>query len=507
MNELRHLRSHVVLSSQSLGDLNAPFQLPQQQSQGVPMDRRKSGSPTKAETNHATMGDARTEHLLLAARKVRTMRQTDDRVGRVTLDELKRGGVVGPDGGLGYSEGYGGPIEDDEDEYDSEIEEEKALIALQSDRRTSVIGKGKGKGTTSAQATPLLPRAKRSSKRSLPPPTTPRPRSQAHPPETTPGGSNFSDLLRAAEMATRPATPAGNPSRTPHVPLSAMSATRSTTRAREESTSDRGSPTKRTSRDPPPSAIWSRGRRISGMEVQDEEMGEERGPIEFPNASTPDPTVPDSQQSHPEAFALDLLAQASQLDIAQSASQDSGSGKQLSSAARFGGMLQEGGRNIGSSPGSTIAGDGGLAPAIDLKSESSAAPAPIEDHQIDPSLSSLPRPGTAAPTPPPRQRAQSFASDVHTPARTYTQHPYPTPDNPLDETPGQWMSPPSASRADMLFNELPPGAFASPTGATVPGLGKYVHLTSSMPARRVRSPYLKWTVEEVGSRAFMQFAS
>jgi hypothetical protein len=31
----------------------------------------------------------------------------------------------------------------------------------------------------------------------------------------------------------------------------------------------------------------------------------------------------------------------------------------------------------------------------------------------------------------------------------------------------------------------------------VPGLGKYVHLTSSMPARRIRSPYLKWTVEEV----------
>jgi hypothetical protein len=34
-------------------------------------------------------------------------------------------------------------------------------------------------------------------------------------------------------------------------------------------------------------------------------------------------------------------------------------------------------------------------------------------------------------------------------------------------------------------------------GGGVPGLGKYVHLSSSMPARRVRSPYLKWTIEEV----------
>jgi hypothetical protein len=42
-------------------------------------------------------------------------------------------------------------------------------------------------------------------------------------------------------------------------------------------------------------------------------------------------------------------------------------------------------------------------------------------------------------------------------------------------------------------------AFQSPTGAAVPGLGKYVHLSSTVPARRVRSPYLKWTKEEVSS--------
>ena len=460
-------------------------------------------SPIKAGSSTATMGDARTEHLLLAARKVRSMRQVDDRVGRLTLEELKRGGVVGPDGGVGYSEGYGGPIEDDEDEYDREIEDEKPILDSLLDRRPSIATKGKGKSTASAQASPLLPRAKRSSKRSLPPPTTPsRGHAKVRPPETTPGGSNFSDLLRAAEMATRPGTPANEASRAHHVPMSAMSATRSTTRAREESTSDRGSPNKRARREPPPSASWSRGRRISGMEVQTEDMEEEEDQSVALAPSEALDAGPSDSQSHPEAFALDLLAQASQLDVAQSASQ--GSGMRLESAARFGGMLEEGGRLVSHSPESSVA-EIGLAPAINLKSTPLTAPAPIEDYQIDPALSALSRPDTATATPKPRPRAQDFASDVHTPARAFHQHPYPTPENPFDETPGRGMSPHSTSRSDMLSHELPPGAFASPTGATVPGLGKYVHLTSNMPSRRVRSPYLKWTIEEV--RRYMMLAA
>lgn len=426
------------------------------------------------------------------------MRQVDDRVGRITLEELKRGGVIGPDGGLGYSEGYGAPLdEDDDDEDDSELEDEKPIIDSQPDRRSSTATKGKGKGLASAQATPLLPRAKRSSKRSLPPPTTPgRGGGPARPPQTTPGGSNFSDLLRAAEMATRPGTPARDSSRVAHVPMSTMSATRSTTRAREGSTSEKGSPTKRARRDPPPSASWSRGRRISGMEVQEEGDEElEHPPVDFSAADPAESKPADSQQSHPEAFALDLLAQASQLDVAQTDSQ--GSGMQLESAARFEGMLEEGELLLSDSPPSSPGGIG-LAPPIDLKDGLSNAPDPIEDYQIDPALSGLPRPGTGVATPRPRPRGPSFASDIHTPARTYHQQPYPTPDNAYDDTPGRGGSPPCSSRNEMLSHELPPGAFASPTGATVPGLGKYVHLTSSMPARRVRSPYLKWTVEEVG---------
>ena len=449
------------------------------------MTEMKPQSPAKQFTGQGptTMGDARTEHLLLAARKVRSMRAQDDRIGRLTLEELKRGGVVGPDGGVGYSEGYGGgAIEEEEtEELLSDSEDEKLMIT---DRRSSAI-KGKGKGKVGT--TPLLPRAKRSGKKSLPIPTTPRGRASAQQhPETTPGGGMFSDLLRAAEMATRPGTP--TPSGTiKAVPMSAMSATRSTHQNRDESTSDRGSPVKRPRREAPTPA-W----------------GQER----CPPAETGEAQKVDEAESaaHQEASALDILAQASQLDVAQSQPGSQSSTGPLASAARLGGMME--GDDAGSSPRSSGP-ENGLAPAIDLRIGSGDAQVfnrqalgvQIEDHQIDPSLSDLPRDDTTAQTPKSRPRAPSNASGIHTPARGPASQAYhlSLSDRPFDESPItiHGPSPPSVARSDATVQEMGPGAFASPTGATVPGLGKYVHLTSSMPARRVRSPYLKWTVEEV----------
>jgi hypothetical protein len=201
--------------------------------------RRKSMSPSRAIFNATTMGDARSEHLLLAARKVRSMRQENNQVGMLTLSELRRSGVVGPEGGLGYSEGYGIQGMDDSDE-DTVFEEGEEEIE---DRKPIIDTKGKGRG--SVNNTPSFPKTKKGSKQNLPaPPTTPRSRKQqGPPPTTTPGGSNFSDLLRAAELATRPTTPKGD-GRVP-MPMSAMSATR--TRMREES-SERGSPVKKARR-------------------------------------------------------------------------------------------------------------------------------------------------------------------------------------------------------------------------------------------------------------------
>ena len=413
------------------------------------------------------MGDARAEHLLLAARKVRSMRLKDDRIGRLTLEELQRHGVVGPEGGVGYTEGYGGMyMEDEIEEEESDSEEEKPIP----ERRDSNV---KGVG-----ATPLLPRARKPSKKSLPPPTTPRTRGARQAPATTPGGSNFNDLLRAAELATRPGTP--SPSAAVHVPMSAMSATRSTHRPREESVSDRGSPVKRARREPP-ATDWIPRRK-----------GDQLERVGFPTRGQDDFNL--------EEAGLDLLAQASQLDFAQSQSQpeSEASNSQLPSATRFEGMM---GGERGQSPKGTME-DGGLAPAIDLRSQSIpetpdqelASTEPLSDpivesalshiHEIDPALMEMDQEEMG-------DQIDQEPMEIHTPARP-SHHPFPTPG--YQET-SQSDSPPSGSRG--LMSDSNAGTFASPTGGTVPGLSKYVHLTSSMPARRVRSPYLKWTVEEV----------
>ncbi|WVF66340.1 hypothetical protein IAT40_001080 [Kwoniella sp. CBS 6097] len=507
VNELRILRSHVILHSQPISEPRDGQTHTQAQSQAqnrhsrhlpplsmMPLlpgsasgsgRRKKSRSPIKG-SGKTTMGDARAEHLLLAAKRVRTMRQVDERVGRLTLEELKKNGVVGPDGGVGYTEGYGRGESEAEDE-DSELEEKPVLTHVHARRpSTSVKGKGKSQSQsqgTQAQGSPLLPRVKRSGKRPTatqpappPMPQTPSKSSRKQPPpQTTPGGSNFNDLLRAAEMATRPGTPTPE-DHSQIVPFSTMSATRSTTRARDESASERGSPVKRARREE-----WSSGR--------EDDMP---APTQTHSQSQTQQSIPPSQQS---ASALDLLAQASQLEVAQSGDMSSSSSSgpsgippppPLQSAARLGGMMR------GSSPSSIE--EPSLGPAIDLTAYSRAKvsapftgtsiqPQPSameEQQQIDPSLT----------TPKGRARAYSNASELATPmtGRAYaSSQVYPTPGG---ESLFGGEEGGTTPRTDVNLS------YASPTGGTVPGLGKYVHLTSSMPARRVRSPYLKWTVEE-----------
>jgi len=434
VTELRHLRSHVILPTDALSsDRTRRPSGPGLPQSNIPGEQP---SPSKIASIHATMGDARTEHLLLASKKLRSMRAKDDRIGRLTLDELQRGGVVGPEGGIGYAEGYGEVIGREDNEEYADVSDEEEIKPF--NRRGSMSNRGK------TGATPLLPRAKRSNKRGLPPPTTPRSKAARSQPLTTPGTGNFNDLLRAAEMATRPGTPTPPASAAllGQMPFSAMSATRSTTRGRElgGSGSERGSPVKRPRRE---------------------------GPIGTPAGWTGD--VFDEED---ESSALDLLAQASQLDVAQSDAPD-----------------VEGQDLLGGSQGS-------LGPAIDLRSTPTATLQHQQQHyqhhqQIDPALrgdlsrrSSGPGP-TATPQTRPRALSNASMTELHTPARKYDSY---------EDTPNTLRSPPSSLPRDM--HDPPPGAYASPTGATVPGLGKYVHLTNNMPARRIRSPYLKWTNEE-----------
>ena len=435
------------MSATPLGDPEQPLHAPIASAAG-PSQNRKSLSPSKNRSHQITMGDARTEHLLLAAKKVRAMRRKDQTVGLLTLEELRRSGVVGPDGGVGYVEGYGGLIlepDDAEDELSENSEDDDDQPAIADPRNN------RGPGST-----PLLPPAKRSSKRTLPPPTTPRSKNRQAP-TTTPGGSNFNDLLRAAELATRPGSPSPT-SGAIQIPLSTTSATRSTHRPRAESTSDRGSPIKRTRRDPP-ATDWIPGRRP--------DVKRARG------GSQP---RKDDYKGVLEEAGLDLLAQASYLDVAR---QETAATAPLPSMARF--------ETITGPIRQPKVGESSLAPAIDLRSGPPAT-APIGDDQIDPSLMD----DTT------QANRRASAAEVHTPARRHAAFQDSSSENDVEleeEEEGEEKAVQGTPHAGVM--DVAPGAYASPTGATVPGLGKYVHLTSTVPARRMRSPYLKWTVEEV----------
>ncbi|GMK58189.1 hypothetical protein CspeluHIS016_0502210 [Cutaneotrichosporon spelunceum] len=373
VNELRVLRTHVILQTGSFAE----------EEEGKDDDTAKPGevqrTPAQSRSKRRSktvMGDARAEHLLLAAKKVRSMRQQDKNVGLLTLEELQRKGVVGPDGGLSYSEGYGGlPEEDELLPSDDEDRKPSTSTATPAYHRPS---------SAKSTGTPLLPRPKKAKRNA---PTTPsRARSAQQASQTTPGGGNFNDLLLAAEMATRPPTPSRS------VPNN-MSSARSTTSLWEATAMQ--SPTKKPRRQPPATVEWSTRRHVSKEGDGSPNRGE-------------------------GGSALDLLAQASQ-DVAQGSS-----GGGLASAARLGGAME------GDSFRQTYR-------AQSNRSETPLGPAINLDIRGTPS---------------------------HFP---------PGHDNPFVGS---------------------PNTFQSPTGAAVPGLGKYVHLSSTVPARRVRSPYLKWTKEE-----------
>ncbi|WWC57800.1 uncharacterized protein I303_100335 [Kwoniella dejecticola CBS 10117] len=462
VTELRLLRSHVIVNSQPISrpsDPSLPNTAQHSNSHMAQMGSRHSRSPAKS-SGRTVMGDARTEHLLLAASRIRTLRQADDRIGRLTLDELKRNGVIGPNGGVGYSEGYPGA----ESEAEDELSEEEELKPFDHARRPSTsMGKPAHRRSSQVAGTPLLPRPKKSKKTLNPPaqPTIPQTPTKSirkqPPPQTTPGGSNFNDLLRAAELATRPGRPTPESRSQQVAPFSAMSATRSTTRARDESASERGSPVKR---------------------IRKDEWSPERQDLRTISAQQ---DIPSSQGS---ASALDLLAQASQLEVAKSGEMSSSSSNEaLNSATKMRGFKEPVTGNGRSSSPIRLNEEMPLGPAIDLttfarpKAPPFPAPmAPMEDHdhQVDSNMN------MALTTPKNRPRAYSGTSDLATPvtAREY-------PSSTIYPTPGR-------------ERDFEDDAFASPAGGGngIPGLGKYVHLTSTIPTRRIRSPYLKWTIEE-----------
>lgn len=53
------------------------------------------------------MGDVRIEYFLLVVKVIWSMCKINDWLGCLIMGELKKVGVVGLEGGMGYKEGYG----------------------------------------------------------------------------------------------------------------------------------------------------------------------------------------------------------------------------------------------------------------------------------------------------------------------------------------------------------------------------------------------------------------
>jgi hypothetical protein len=181
-----------------------------------------------------------------------------------------------------------------------------------------------------------------------------------------------------------------------------------------------------------------------------------------------------------EASALDLLAQASQLEVAQGSSPDADADADAEDdmfeiKAELLGPGEAEDHTRQSSSNSVLEPPIDLRPQFQSQSQSQSLGVPSASEYSN--INGQTEPSVVR-TPLNRPRKLS----IHTPHQEReTQHQY----------------------AQVPATDPPLGAFASPTGGTVPGLGKYVHLSNSMPARRVRSPYLKWTIEEVSPFSFL----
>jgi hypothetical protein len=366
------------------------------------------------------MGDARTEHLLLAARHYRKLRENDPTVGLVSMDELKAHKVVGPQGGVGYAEGYAGSTLVDQTEHD-----------LPTPSRQPSASKPKTvKKQPRNTSNPLLPQTPRQRGKAA---ATPRQTLQP-----TPGGGGFGDLLLAASMATRPSTPEAVHERLPIV----------------HGYDPESSPSKRRRVETTPKQLaWTPGHETDS----DGPVGYDSSPL---------------RHRGDHASALDLLASASALEETPA----------LATSARFSGLMNSGSGSLDEEDETRSLGNAShhsaLGPAISLRASPPQNSTPTSSFKI-PESPTQRTPSSSMPTPGATPRPRVTSKTQKTPTSKI-------------KVKGEPMQQPTPI--------LTPDGFASPAGGTVPGLGKYVHLTSSMPARRERSPYLKWTVEEVSVR-------
>lgn len=361
-------------------------------------------SPPQPQSRRQTLGDARSEHLLLAARRLRTLREKNPEIGLITAAHYNYASLSAPDPNATlepYPEGA------------SELDDDDGAKDRTPRGKPRAKGKKATSGSMAPPKTPISASAKGKSRRK-----------DEGAVQRTPGGSigtpgrGFEELLAAAQSLQHPTHPT------------------STLRdAYAEPPANSLTPT-----GPPDSP---KRRRVGGAGV---------GWV--PGATAPGPS---GEVLH--TSALDLLALASSHDPASPAP---------SSSVRLGGLLGSGGSDneVGSDGGrSAGSASRGLEPAFALRSDPDG---PFGHSFIgsDPPL--------AGPSTTPRD--MRLPPDGSSPYLA-TQTPSALPQRVKEEF---------AGFASDSSSQSPPAVGVAPLD----------NGTSAVPARRVRSPYLKWNPDE-----------
>lgn len=363
-------------------------------------------SPPQPQSRRQTLGDARSEHLLLAARRLRTLREKNPEIGLITAAHYTYASLQVPDPNAAlepYTEGA------------SELDDEDGAKDRTPRGKIRPKGKKAASGSMAPPKTPITTSIKGKGRRK-----------DDGAVQRTPGGSlgtpgrGFEELLAAAQSLQHPTHPT------------------STLRdAYAEPPANSSTPT-----GPPESP---KRRRVGSA-----------GAGWVPGAST---IGPSGGEGGLHTSALDLLALASSHDPASPAP---------SSSARLGGLLGSGGsdNDVGSDSGrSAGSASRGLEPAFALRTD-------VGDGFGHSFIGSDP-PVAGPSTTPSNARLPPDGSSPYLASRT----PSALPQRVKEEFAG------FASEAD---SQSPPAI----------GVAPFDSATNAVPARRVRSPYLKWSPDE-----------
>ncbi|KAL7410992.1 hypothetical protein BDY24DRAFT_398282 [Mrakia frigida] len=532
---------HFLRASALHGSRSAPVPLPPSARNyripAPPIYGSADDLPLPPSARRQTLGDARAEHLLLAAKRLRTLRVTNPEIGLIKTGDYGLAGMDVPEdvrnlggqwsrGGVASSSmmalGSSG-IESSGLDGDMDDEMGSGTVGGRTPKaKAAAAARGKGKKSLAATTSGHHLISSSSAAAALPIPRTPTAASKGKSPskkkggagsgptqsvEMTPGGTaipgaSFDDLLMAAGVFSRPTTTMG------------VSAARGSANADDgeeeidEIDSDEGSSTliespKRRRVEGGAASSWVPGQILTSGDLNRQQQQPIAGPSNTSSSSQigQPPRNPLNSSTGSEgtmhATALDLLALASfgsqdpsSSSVHNPSSQASASS---SSSSRLGGVMASS-QPHSAHPSSSQTGLVSLEPAFVLRS----SPDP-QQH------------------PPPHNIIQSpfYAPAQHTPHRPNQYHHHQ--DDPFspstNTTPGS--SVPSRVKdfaaVDGAGGEGGGGLFGSPAGGGAGG--KFVNLSAAnipggtgagagagaggnMPARRVRSPYLKWSNEE-----------